>query len=376
MFRLRAAEPRDIPQLARLAQALNTVNLPADAAALEALVDHSQRAFAERNRVRPQAPEHERWTRAETIDPDQPDPPGHFVFVLEHASAGVIGTSMLIAEHGTPADPHHSLRLGVDERYSPALARVMRHRTLTLQRSLTPHTEIGGLILDPAWRGHSARLGRALSFVRLLFLFQHRARFCDEVQAELLPPFEPDGSSRLWTWLGEPFTGLTYAEADRRSRSDRQFITALLPSAPLYLTLMPPDVRAWIGAVGPQTQGVARILEEIGFRFNGHLDPFDGGPHFACATDAITLGDAVERRIPQATAPQSDGLPEATGDLVLVTPESSHAHWTAYIGRLQGTTHVAVPTWPDAPPPLANQKFCLTLPLRTTRRTGERSPQP
>ena len=100
---------------------------------------------------------------------------------------------------------------------------------MRFKQSYTPHSELGALILDPALRGHPERLGRLLSYSRMLYIAAHRDRFQDTLQAELLPPFEPDGSSRLWNWLGKKFTGLTYLEADRRSRDDSEFMEALFP---------------------------------------------------------------------------------------------------------------------------------------------------
>lgn len=367
MFRLRAANSSDLPGLRALAGQLDSVNLPADDAELAALVAKSERSFAERHIPRERV-ELEPWSGDALIKDQRATRDGHFLFVLEHVDAGIIGTSALIAEHGTAADPHHSFRLGVDERYSPALGKIVRHQTLTLQRSLTPHTELGGLVLDPAWRGHPASLGRALSLVRLLFMFQHRARFCDEVHAELLPAFSPDGESELWDYLGRRFTGLSYQEADRRSRHDRHFITALFPSTPFYLSLMPPEVVATIGLVGPASKGAEHILCEIGFRFNGHIDPFDGGPHFAAPTDAITLRERLRLRSARPTADAagrgggSDTRPAA---LLAAQPldaaAPSTAAWQADLGWARGDDEVELSAWPDAPAPRGAR---LTLPLR------------
>ena len=48
--------------------------------------------------------------------------------------------------------------------------------------------------------------------------------------------------------------------------------------------------------MGEETKGAQRILESIGFRYSGHIDPFDGGPHFACPTDRIRLVREAVRR--------------------------------------------------------------------------------
>lgn len=269
MFLLRDIRPDDIEPLHRLARLLDTVNLPADRDALAALIARSRRSFA-----------------------GQHDPPddGLYIFALvDERSNALLGTSMIVASHGTPEDPHNFFRIDTDERFSPSLKRLFQHETLTFAQSFTPHTELGGLILDPEHRGHPRRLGTALSLVRLFYIALHPERFRDHIQAELLPPFEEDGSSRLWEWLGRRFTGLDYPEADRISRTQRDFIPALFPRVPIYTALLPPDVREVIGAVGPETQGVARMLTALGFAWNRHIDPFDGGPHYEAHRDRIPL---------------------------------------------------------------------------------------
>jgi arginine N-succinyltransferase len=117
----------------------------------------------------------------------------------------------------------------------------------------------------------------------------HRDLFRDEVLAELLPPLEPDGTSHLWDAVGHKFTGLTYAEADRLSKQNKEFIRGLFPEGPIYATLLSAKAQEVIGKVGTQTRGVEKMLRRIGFRYAERVDPFDGGPHFTAPTDEVTL---------------------------------------------------------------------------------------
>jgi arginine N-succinyltransferase len=272
----REARPDDLDGVVRLAAHLDSLNLPADTAAIAAMIDASVSSF-ERN------------------DPD--DRTGRFLFVLERTSDGMLlGTSMIVASHGTTDDPHHAFRVDVEERYSESLGELFAHQTLTLVQSYRPHTELGALVLHPDFRGHPDRLGQGLSFVRFLFMALQPGRFHDRVEAELLPPLEADGSSLLWEWLGRPFTRLSYRDADRLSRGNREFIRSLFPRTPIHTALAPAEVQAVIGAVGAQTLGVARMLRAAGFRFNLHIDPFDGGPHFeAQRADILPLQQAHTR---------------------------------------------------------------------------------
>lgn len=269
----REVEPDDLDGVVRLAAHLDSLNLPADAEAIAAMIDASVSSFG-RN------------------DPD--DRSGRFLFVLERSSDGaLLGTSMIVASHGTTEDPHHAFRIDIEERYSESLGELFAHQTLTLVQSYRPHTELGALVLHPDFRGHPDRLGQGLSFVRFLYMALQPGRFHDRVEAELLPPLEADGSSLLWEWLGRPFTRLSYRDADRLSRGNREFIRSLFPRTPIHTALAPADVQAVIGAVGAQTRGVARMLTAAGFRFNHHIDPFDGGPHFdAKRADILPLQQA------------------------------------------------------------------------------------
>ncbi|MGZ3460478.1 MAG: arginine N-succinyltransferase, partial [Archangium sp.] len=113
--------------------------------------------------------------------------------------------------------------------------------------------------------------------------------FRPRVLAELLPPLLPDGRSLLWESCGKKFTGLTYQEADRLSRQNKEFIKELFPSSDIYASLFPERVQKVLGEVGPNTQGVQRMLERVGFRYVERIDPFDGGPHFEANLADITL---------------------------------------------------------------------------------------
>ena len=116
-------------------------------------------------------------------------------------------------------------------------------------------TEIGGLIVSPEYRKKPERLGLLISYVRFLYIAMHRDWFRDELLAELLPPLEPDGTSHLWNALGRKFTDMTYAEADRLSKKNKEFVKGLFPEGPIYATLLPEDAQSVIGKVGAQTRG-------------------------------------------------------------------------------------------------------------------------
>jgi arginine N-succinyltransferase len=268
MFRIRQSYREDVDQILAVAEYLDTVNLPADRKVIESIVELSEKSFAET------IPPHER----------------EYVFVLEDDVAKkVIGTSMIHAQHGTKRAPHVFFRVENEERYSYTLDRYFVHQVLRIGYNYDGPTEIGGLILLPEYRRNPESLGKALSYVRFLFIRMHRPVFRNRVISELLPPLENDGTSKLWESLGRHFTGLSYQEADLLSKDNKEFIAALFPDDPIHVELLPADVRAAIGQVGPETKGVEKMLRRIGFEYAHQIDPFDGGPHFIADTDDITI---------------------------------------------------------------------------------------
>jgi arginine N-succinyltransferase len=269
MLLLRDVQKSDLPALRELAAVLNTVNLPDDEESLEALIDRSIRSFSGRIR-----------------NPLERE----YLFVLEDiARRRIIGSSIIIAQHGTREAPHVFFNVSEREHYSASLDKHLRHKVLSIGYHYDGPTEIGGLVVEPASRGTPERPGKQLSYVRFLFIAMHRKNFRDRVLAELLPPLMPDGRSHLWESVGSKFTGLTYQEADLLSRRNKEFIKELFPHIDIYATLLPKRAQEVLGEVGVETRGVQRMLERIGFRYIERIDPFDGGPHFEAKVEDVAL---------------------------------------------------------------------------------------
>lgn len=268
MLLLRDVQRADIGGLKRLGAVLDSVNLPNDEKVLDQLIDTSIKSFTGKIRS--------------PFDRE-------YLFVLEDQKRrALLGTSMIIAQHGTHEAPHIYLDVSQREHYSQTVDKHFRHAVLSIGYNYEGPTEIGGLVVDPAYRGQG-KPGKQLSYVRFLFMAMHRRRFRERILAELLPPLLPDGRSLLWEAFGRKFTGLTYQDADRLSRQNKEFIKELFPQTDVYTTVFPPRVQKAIGRVGPETEPVKRMLEKIGFKYVEHIDPFDGGPHFEAPTADITL---------------------------------------------------------------------------------------
>jgi arginine N-succinyltransferase len=269
MLLLRDAQRSDLGGLAALAAELDSVNLPDDRRALGQIVERSIRSFTGRIAQ----PLH----RA-------------YVFVAEAPRSGrLVGTSMVIAKHGTHASPCTFFGVSQKEHYSSSLDRHFRHTVLSLGYHFDGPTEIGGLVVRPGARRGQARAGTQLSLVRFLYMAMHRRHFRPTVLAELMGPLTPGGQSAFWEAFGRRFTSLDYQAADKLSRQNKEFIQQLFPPFDVYASLLPPAARRALGAVGRRARPVQAMLTRLGFRYVHRVDPFDGGPHYEAPLAGISL---------------------------------------------------------------------------------------
>ena len=267
MLILRPIAAGDVDALAGLARLLDSVNLPSDPEWLAERIELSTRSFEDRL---------EHWHH------------GIYVFVLEDSATGrCVGTSSILAKHGKPGLPYFWLEVTSEERRSAELGKRLVHRKLQMRSTEDGPTEIGGIILEPAYRRHPEKCGKALSIARFAYISWRPERFEREVIAEMMSPFEAPGRNLLWDAFGARFTGLSYREADRLSSRSKQFIADLFPRDPVYVTLFPPEVQEMIGQTHETAKAALRILEKIGFRSLEQVDPFDGGPYVGASRDAI-----------------------------------------------------------------------------------------
>ncbi|MFM8314774.1 MAG: arginine N-succinyltransferase [Deltaproteobacteria bacterium] len=268
-FLIRSVRESDLEELLRLSRLVYFINLPDDRDILKEKIATSVNSFTGNIE--------DKFKR-------------EYIFVIEDTKLQkVVGTSMIIGRHGSPDSPHMYLELNEIQKYSETIHAGFIHKVLRLKFDSDGPTEIGGLVMDPSYRGHSGKLGRQLSFARFLFVKMRRRWFKDRILSELMPPLGENGESILWENLGRKFTNLSYQDADLLSRKNKEFITSLFPKGDIYTVLLPGEARDAIGRVGKATEPVKHMLEKIGFRWKGHIDPFDGGPHYWADTDKISI---------------------------------------------------------------------------------------
>ena len=130
---------------------------------------------------------------------------------------------------------------------------------------MTAPTELGGLIVDRDYRRRPEKVGKTISLVRFMFIAANRGLFKEDLHCELAPPLTAEGRSEFWEALGRRFTGLPYEEADRLSRTNKEFIRSLFPEDKIYMTLLESKARLVVGEVGEETRPARALMESLGF---------------------------------------------------------------------------------------------------------------
>lgn len=295
MYLIRRAKVEDIPTLLKLAKMVHFINLPADREIIAEKVAWSRNCFLMAASGEVGVGPRKRETPAEHgalaagirgITGRSP----LFMFVMEEIETqGVIGTSQIISRMGGPGHPNVSLQLSRKEMFSQSLQMGVTHTVARIHLDESGPTEIGGLILQPSFRGHRLKLGRFISIVRFHFMGLHRELFADRCLAEMMGMISQDGENPFWDYCTRCFINLTYEQADRFCQQSKEFIMTLFPREDIYLTLIAPEARSVVGQVSEETVPARRMLENLGFKYYHRVDPFDGGPHLEAPLDQIEL---------------------------------------------------------------------------------------
>lgn len=300
MFVIRQAMPTDNATLLKLAKMVYFINLPPNDQIIAAKIEQSQKAFLKaagggatsaESAGTPAAKAAAKRKRSGTQGLASMDEDSDlFVFsMLDTDLQGVIGTSQVRSHQGGPGNPNWSMQITEKQFRSEPLSYSSTHKVGRLYGDESGPTEVGGLIIQPSYRGHEKRPGRFLSFVRFHFIGIYRRFFADRILAEMMAPVSNEGENVFWDHFGRKFIPVKYAEADRFCQHNRKFIPELLPREEIYFSLFPLEVQNLVGVVSKETIPARRLLESMGFRYRGFIDPFDGGPHLDAPTDNVDL---------------------------------------------------------------------------------------
>jgi arginine N-succinyltransferase len=190
---------------------------------------------------------------------------------------------------------------------SEELGRRVELELLTLSNDYTGATEVGSLAILPSLRGTSA--GRMLARSRYMLIAAFPHLFADRVMAEMRGWQEDDGRCPFWDAIGARFFDMPFDEADRLSATQGAgFIHDLMPKQPIYTALLPDEARAAIGRAHRVSAKAMSMLLDEDFRYEAHIDVFDGGPQVHAARDRIrTVQDSRIVRL-QAGPPGEETL--------------------------------------------------------------------
>lgn len=295
MWTVRAVTIEDLDALHKLVQSATRglTSLQLDRGRLFDRVEHSMFAFR----------------RVGTAPRGEP-----YVLVLANDATGeLVGTSTVYAKTGG-YQPLYAYRLLATEHHSELLGIHHHREALELQRIHDGPTELGSLFLRGIYRGEGR--GRWLSLARFALIAMLPHRFADRVIAEMRGKANPDGSVPFWDAVTGRFIPTTFATADAMSTVSKQFIEEMMPQHPIYLDLLPDEIRQDIGAVHQETLPALKLLQREGFVGTDLVDIFDAGPVISCETDQIK---AVKRCCVYPAGKLVDRIDESWDRLLLAT---------------------------------------------------------
>ncbi len=237
--------------------------------------------------------------------------PERYLFVLEDVDSGEVGGCCAIEAACGLDEAFYSYRVGLTVHASRELGVYKQVPTLYLSNDLTGTSMLCSLYLRPEFRAGGA--GHLLSRSRFLFIANFPQRFSKKVIAELRGVSSEDGRSPFWEGLGRHFFHIAYGDAEHIvGQGNKACIAELMPRHPIYTVLLPQEAQDVLGKVHPQTAPALSLLEREGFRYQGYVDIFDGGPSVeALSTDIHSVRESLE-----LTAAVSDKLTAADSYLI------------------------------------------------------------
>ena len=228
--------------------------------------------------------------------------------------------------------PFYSYRLTRQAALSRALGRSKTQWLLNLANDFDGETEVGGLFVDPGARGLA--IGRLMAQARYLFIAKHRSWFGRRVIAELRGFQDAAGQSPVWEAIGRHFYDMEFHDADRTGAlHGNQFIADFGPRYPLYVSLLSPEARAALGEPHNDGRAARDMLLAEGFRDEGYVDIFDGGPTLVADIDALNSVRGA-KMLPVAAVAEGTG---GDGDGAMLAARGEAASFRAAAGAAAAT---------------------------------------
>ncbi len=232
-----------------------------------------------------------------------------FLFVLEdnENKGHIAGICGIMAGIGL-TQPFYSYKITTITQTSSYLDIFSKQELLQVTNDLTGATEVGALFLQPGYRRD--RMGKLISLSRFMFIAAFPHYFGEQVIAEMRGVHDHDGVSPFYNALPRHFFGMPFTKADYiNATQGNQFINDLMPKYPIYISLLPKSARQVIGRVNAASEPAKAMLERQGFKYNGYIDIFDGGPTLQATTQQLHIVQHSHRAVVSAI----DELPERAG---------------------------------------------------------------
>ncbi len=247
-----------------------------------------------------------------------------YLLVMEDTATGeVIGTASLFSKLASEW-PFYSFRITKINQTSKELSKTLSSDVLHLVNDFDGCSEVGGLFLDAARRQSGA--GRLLARCRYLFIAQARKRFSERVMADLRGYQDDNGQSPFWEGLGRHFFDMDFADADQfNGLHGNQFIADLMPKYPIYTRMLPAPAQAAIGKPHREGLGALNLLTHEGFRADGYVDIFDGGPSVHAIIDDL-------RGVKNSKISRVEGVAENDKTEISMIACGSAVHFRACMG--------------------------------------------
>jgi arginine N-succinyltransferase len=243
------------------------------------------------------------------------------------AAAAIVGAACIFPSIGVEW-PFYSYRLTRQAQTHKALSKTVAHDVLILANDFDGASEVGGLFVDASARGAAA--GRLTARSRYLFLAEHRDWFGRQVISDMRGYQDETGASPVWEALGREFYDMNFDEADRMNAVlGNQFIADLAPKHPIYASLLPRPAREALGRPHDDGRRAMALLLEEGFRNEGYVDIFDGGPTLFANIDDLKavrdsrrvqvarIGDDIESADQLVSLGEGAGFRAARGALAI-----------------------------------------------------------
>jgi len=220
----------------------------------------------------------------------------YFMVLIDSTNQKIAGTTAIYTGLGLN-QPFYSYQRSTTSQHSNSLQTVKNSETLTLVEHYKGATEVGSLFLLPQYR--LPGVGQMLARARYLLMADAQERFSDTVMAELRGWLDQSGQSPLWQGLGSHFFDMSFQQAVTIAATQgSDFITDLMPKHPIYTDLLPQSAKEVLSTPNDSSAPALRMLEKEGFKHNGYIDLFDGGPSVdAKLTQIKTIKDSQVTKV-------------------------------------------------------------------------------